>query len=235
MRVVRGSLTDVNADRAVTRRLTDIAEGTETPVVRVWTPPKQLAFGRRDTVSNGYSRARRIAEERGYEPIERSVGGRAVAYTGHTLAFAYAVPTADDRQRIDCRYRDTTDRLAHTLEQTGAVVSRGEPDRSFCPGAHSIVGTGKIAGVAQRVRKESALVGGCVIVSAADKERIARVLDPIYDTLDIPFDPDSVGSIEDAGGPATVKSVRDAIEHAFVGADARIEQSATAVLDTDER
>jgi lipoate-protein ligase A len=228
MHIVRGALSDVGNDRGVTRRLTRHVERIEEPTLRVWTPPRQIAFGRRDSTVDGYKRARRIATERGYEPFERSVGGRAVAYTGSTVAFAFVVPTDGGREGIDRRYREATSRLIRSLETVDAAVSRGEPDRSFCPGEHSLQGDGKIVGIAQRVRRDTALVGGCVIVLKADERAISNVLEPVYEALGTPFDPTSVGSIEGAGGVADVDSVIEAIETGF------IEDRETTVLSAEE-
>lgn len=215
MRIVRGSVSDVETDRRITRTLARMAERTDETTLRVWTPPRQIAFGRRDSSAAGYRRARRIARERGYVPVERSVGGRAVAYTGTTVAFGIAVPADGDRGGIERRYRETTADLIRALETVGATVVRGEPDASFCPGGHSVRSDGKIAGIAQRVRNESALVGGCVIVSVADEKAIADVLDPVYDALGEPFEPASVGSVQGAGGTADVERVVAAIETTF--------------------
>jgi lipoate-protein ligase A len=216
MHVVRGSLATTERDRQVTRRLADLVERTGRPAVRAWTPPRQIAFGRRDASADGYDRARRAARERDYHPIERRVGGRAVAYTGATVAFVHAVPTDDTRSGIQGRYERGTDRLQAALESTGAAVRHGEPPRSFCPGDHSLRGDGKIAGVAQRVQRAVALVGGCVVVAEADERDIAAVLEPVYGALGVAFDPASVGSVEGAGGPADPERVVDAIERTFV-------------------
>ena len=216
MHLVRGALSDVDDDRGVTRRLARMSERTDDPTLRVWTPPRQIAFGRRDSSVEGYERAREIAVDHGYTPVERSVGGRAVPYTGTTVAFAVAIPTEDERSGIEARYRDATSTLSRAIETVGATVSRGEPDRSFCPGEHSLQGSGKIAGIAQRVRRESALVGGCVIVSESDQRAVSAVLAPVYAELGVPFDPASVGSIEAAGGTADIERAVDAIETAFV-------------------
>ena len=196
MHLVRGGLPDVGDDREVTRRLARMSEQTGDPTLRVWTPPRQIAFGRRDSSAEGYERAREIAVDHGYTPVERSVGGRAVPYTGTTVAFAVAVPIEDERSGIEARYRDATSSLFRAIETVGAAVSRGEPDRSFCPGEHSLQGSGKIAGIAQR--------------------DVSAVLAPVYAELGVPFDPASVGSIEAAGGTADVERAVDAIETAFV-------------------
>lgn len=232
MHVVRGTVAETDRDRRITRRLIDAVESTGEPAVRVWTPPKQIAFGRRDTTTEGYDRASRISLEYGYEPVEREVGGSAVAYTGDTVAFAYAVPTEAGRGSIDSRYREVETLLARALEATGATVTHGEPEASFCPGEHSLQGGGKIAGIAQRVRRESALVGGYVIVLRSDEKAVSDVLDPIYAALEIPFDPRSVGCVERAGGPNDVETVIETIEETFLG-DAEPTVTSAAELVSD--
>jgi lipoate-protein ligase A len=238
MRAVRGVAPDVERDRAATDRLAGLVEETNEPAIRVWTPPRQVAFGRRDATTDGYQQARDAALEYGYEPIERRVGGRAVAYTGETVAFVYAVPVDGTRDGIGARYRETTDLLERSLESIGATVRRGEPDEAFCPGDHSLRGTGadrnggKIAGVAQRVRRGSALVGGCVVVKRSDERELRSVLEPVYSALESPFDRSSVGSVESAGGPGDVEAVIEAIESAFVdsGSDRGPERTAVSEL-----
>lgn len=221
MQVLRGRDASPRIDRDHTARLLDdAAEGR--PGVRVWAPPRQVAFGRRDAREPGYDRARRAAATAGFVPIRRDVGGRAVAYTGDTLAFALAIPIDDDRGGIDERYATVTRTIRSALEESGAEVSSGEPPDSFCPGDHSLrVGDGeseggKLAGIAQRVRSDAALVAGCVVVSRHDARGIATALDPVYDALDVPFDPGSVGSVAAAGGPSDARRVAHAVERALV-------------------
>ena len=215
MRSIEGNFPDVDRDRAVTTSLTHLAADIGEPVLRVWTPPRQLAFGRLDATTDGYDRARRIAARHGYSPIERRVGGSAVAYTGRMVAFAYATPTASGREGIDRRYRDATETLLRAFRVVGADVERGEPDDSFCPGDYSIQGDGKIAGIAQRVKRDCALVAGCVTVYAADEGALTAVLDPVYSALGRPFAPESVGSIATAGGPDNIDPVVEALRTAF--------------------
>jgi lipoate-protein ligase A len=173
-----------------------------------------VAFGRRDARSEGYEAARAAAETRGFPTVERSVGGRAVAYTGSTVAFAHAVPV-EGRGGIDERYDAATETLLGALRDLGVDARPGEPPDAFCPGAHSIQCDGKLVGIAQRVRQDAALVSGIVVV--ADEAEIADVLKPVYDALGVAFDPDSVGSVAGAGGPAESERVARAIESAFVG------------------
>jgi lipoate-protein ligase A len=229
MHVVRGSVADVDADRRVARELAAVVERTERPGVRVWTPPRQIAFGRRDAAAEGYARARQAAADRGYEPVERRVGGRAVAYTGETLAFVHAVPTGGTRTGIEDRYEAATATLGAALEAVGADVRPGEPPAAFCPGDHSLQADGKVAGVAQRVRRGVALVGGCVVVAAGDETDIAGVLESVYGALGVGFDPDTVGSVENAGGLGDPDVVGPAVEQAFLDDREAEHRSATAL------
>ena len=242
MRVFRGRAATIEADREVSRRLLSLA-GDGERAVRVWTPHRQIAFGRRDRRLEGYDRARDRARERGFPPVERDVGGRAVAYDGETtLAFARAEPIADFRRGTDERYERATaavERALRSLER-GLEPVRGEPDDSFCPGTHSLsladanaggsVSSGedgreprKVVGIAQRVRQDAAVVAGIVLV--ANRDRLAGVLEAVYDALGVSLDPDSVGAIASAGGPSDPDAVRSALEDALVGdgTDATIE------------
>ena len=231
VRVLRGRADDPTADRERAADLLARTAETGQPAVRVWTPHRQVAFGRRDANTDGYRAARRAAEKHGFTPIERSVGGRAVAYTGHTLAFAHAIPIDDLRSGMGDRYNDVTAALLKALRGVGADVVRGEPDGSYCPGDHSISAadaagepTGKVVGIAQRIRAGAALVSGCVTVAAADEPELRGVLNPVYKSLGVPFAANSVGSVSGAGGPDDPEAVARAIEDALInGRDCRIE------------
>jgi len=207
--VLHGRAAEPDADRVAIDASLETAVATDTPVVRAWTPHRQVAFGRRDVRAEGYDRARSVAADRGYRTVERSVGGRAVAYTGTTVAFAVAIPAPDPRSGIGERYDAATSSVVRALRTLGVPARRGEPDAAFCPGDHSIQAHGKMVGIAQRVRRDAALVSGIVITT--DHDTIAAVLDPIYEALGVPFDPDSVGSVDRGGGTAAPDPVVDAL------------------------
>ena len=216
MRVLRGRAASVEADRGRTQRIIERATEAGEPALRVWTPHRHVAFGRRDANAEGYDRAREFARERGYPPVERQVGGRAVAYTGSTVAFSYTQPGAD-RTAIDRRYADAVERVRGTLADLGVDASEGEPEGAFCPGTHSLQAQGKVAGLAQRVRRDVAVVGGIVVVR--DRGAIADVLEPVHDALGIPFERDAVGSVASAGGPEDPATVCDVLVDAFADGD----------------
>ncbi|WP_306055283.1 lipoate--protein ligase family protein [Natronococcus wangiae] len=222
MRVFRGRAETIAADREASERLLEVAAAGE-PAVRVWIPHRQVAFGRRDSRLEGYDRAREAAGERGFPPVERSVGGRAVAYDGETtIAFARAEPIDDFRRGTDARYERLTAAVEAALEGLGVDLERGEPDDSFCSGAHSLStadasGPRKIVGIAQRVRQDAALVSGILVVDHRDE--LAGVLEAVYDELGVPFDPATVGSAAAAGGPSDPNGIRRKLEAALVGDD----------------
>jgi lipoate-protein ligase A len=221
MRVLRGRAATNEADREHTDEMVARAVETGESALRVWTPHKQVAFGRRDTHEDGYQGARAAAREHGYPSVEREVGGRAVAYTGSTLAVVYAEPDAE-RTAIEARYDAATERYLRAFDQLGVDAREGEPDHSFCPGTHSISADGKLAGLAQRVRREVAVTAAIVVVR--DDEAIAAVLAPVYDALGVPFDPETVGSVAAAGGPDSPDAVADALVDAYGGSDATVER-----------
>ncbi|WP_134668705.1 lipoate--protein ligase family protein [Halorussus marinus] len=215
MRVLRGRADSPVADRDATAAMLERTAESGDPAVRAWRPHRQIAFGRRDSRSDDYDVAKRVARGCEFDPVERSVGGRAVAYTGNTVAFATAVPLADMRVGMDERYDEATRAIQRALWKLGVPARRGEPEASFCAGDYSLQCEGKLVGIAQRVRKNAALVSGVVVVR--DREEIADVLDPVYAALGVPFDPDSVGSVADAGGTGDPDEVARTIEALLVG------------------
>lgn len=224
MRVVRGRGDTIEADRTLTADLRAHAAANDEPAIRVWRPHPQVAFGRRDVGVPTYDRARRIARDRGYTPVGRSVGGRAVAYHGTTVAFARAEPVEDPREGLQDRYDRTAEAITDALAAVGLdEVSAGEPADAFCPGSHSLsVGGGKVVGIAQRVTTDAALVAGVAI--PRDRWPIAEVLEVVYDALEVDFDPCTVGSVASAGGDGDPDALVDSIEDALVGqANATVE------------
>ncbi|ELZ06832.1 lipoyl protein ligase domain-containing protein [Natrialba aegyptia] len=233
MRVLRGRAETIDADRRVTTRLLEIAADGE-PAVRVWTPHRQVAFGRRDRRLKGYDRARELADERGFPSVERDVGGRAVAYDGETtLAFARADPVGDFRQGTDERYERLTAAVERALSELDCETVRGEPSNAFCPGSHSISTRAaggslrKLVGLAQRVRQDAAVTAGIVLVD--NRDELAAVLAAVYDELDVGFDPESVGTVAAADGRIDSGVVRARFEDALIGEEDSANVTVSAV------
>jgi len=221
MRVVRGRAGDPDEDRQLTDQLVAWVTESGDGLLRVWQPHRQVAFGRRDTNRSGYEQARRIVADRDIHAVERGVGGHAVFFTGTTLAFLRAQPVDDLRSGITERYEAVSEELQDALAALGVEAQHGEPDSAFCPGTHSLSATGKLVGLAQRVRRDVAVIGGILVV--ADHEEIGTVLDPIYDAVGVPFDPATTGSIARAGGNSDPAAVRRELERALVVGEPTVE------------
>jgi len=218
MRVYRGRADTIEADRAASERIVDLVADEREPAVRVWRPHRQVAFGRRDAREDGYGRARDISAAHDFPAVERDVGGRAVAYTGSTVAFARVTPVDDMRSGLQDRYDAATADLLDALATLRVDAHEGEPSDSFCPGTHSVQTDDgdrarKLAGLAQRVHGDAAVVAG--VLTVRDHEAVAAVLDPVYEALDVAFDPETVGSVARAGGNGdperVVRTVEDAL------------------------
>lgn len=232
MRVYRGRAETIAADRAASERIAERVASEGEPAVRVWRPPRQIAFGRRDASAEGYDHARGLAADHDFPPVEREVGGRAVAYTGTTVAFARVTPVDDLRSGVKNRYEQATDDLLTALADLGVEAREGEPADSFCPGSHSVQADAegqarKLAGLAQRVRADAAVVAG--VLPVRDHGEIARVLDPLYDALDVAFDPETVGSVAMCDGRSDPAVVVRTVEDAVVGE--AVDESAIEHLD----
>ncbi|MFP4175132.1 MAG: biotin/lipoate A/B protein ligase family protein [Halobacteriales archaeon] len=197
-------------EHAAVRRAFDATRNDGERRVRVWRPARQVAFGRRDTNSSAYDEARKTAREAGYATTVRNVGGRAVVHAGETVAFAVAAPVEDPRVGLRDRYDDAVCATRDALESVGVDAGCGEPDDSFCPGEASLcVDGGKVAGVAQRVARDAALVSGVVVTGRGDET--ARVLSSVYGALGVPFDTSSVGTA-DASPSAVAYALQDSLD-----------------------
>jgi len=198
---------------APTIRLLGVAAAHEEPALCVWTPEPQVAFGRRDERTPTFETAKTVAREAGYATSVRQVGGRAVAYTGSTVAIALAEPTETVRGGLQTRYEPMLASLETACETLGVAVERGEPANSFCPGSQSLSAGGKLAGLAQRVTSNGAVVAG--VLHVAERDALAGIHQGVYDALGLEFDPKSVSSLAANGGPSDSEPVIDAVEDAI--------------------
>jgi len=210
MRIVRERAGTPADDRAITEALLEHTRERGEPGLRVWYPPRQVAFGRRDRRAPGYERARERAAERGFPPVTRRVGGRAVALSPATLSVVLTAPGDGDRGGIPQRYARVREAIAAACRDLGVDVTEGEPAGAFCPGTHALRADGKLAGLAQRVRRDVVAVGGVVVV--AEAAALSSVLEPVYGALEVPFDPEAVGSLAAAGCGADRARVRSVLE-----------------------
>lgn len=178
--------------------------------LRVSIPARMVAFGRQDVASDGYTRAAVEARQRGFAAIERLAGGRAAVFHPGTISFSWTVPDLEPRAGITTRFKEIADVVAASLERLGVDAHIGEIPGEYCPGTYSVSARRryKIMGVGQRVISGAAHVGGVIVVN--DSPAIRDVLVPVYAELGVPWEPATVGSIEDElGAPRDIEKVAD--------------------------
>jgi lipoate-protein ligase A len=192
-----------------------VARGEQPETLRLHRPAAVVAFGPRDRVAPGFGRAVSAARALGFGAILRLAGGRAAVFHPGTLAFSWAIPDASPREGIRRRFDEVAAILLKAIRSLGVDARVGEVPGEYCPGEHSVNAGGrtKLVGVGQRVIAGAAHVGGVVVVTGA--ERIREVLLPVYDALELEWDPATVGSVEGEAPGTTIEDAEAAILAAF--------------------
>jgi octanoyl-[GcvH]:protein N-octanoyltransferase len=199
LRLVREGYPDpAELDTAISRAtLQQVGEGLLPETLRIHRPGPIVAFGPRDRVAAGFDEAVAASRERGFGVVERLAGGRAAVFHEGTIAFSWAIPDPSPRDGIVPRFEALADIVAGGLRSLGVDARVGEIPGEYCPGEHSVNARGKVKlmGVGQRVVARAAHVGGVIVVSGGD--RIRDVLIPVYEALELEWDPATVGALED--------------------------------------
>lgn len=199
-------------DTAVSRAILErVAAGQMGETFRLFTPGRVVAFGRQDVVSAGYRRAVQACGDQGFGATERLAGGRAAVFHEGTLAFTWAIPTADPLPGIKARFDSIDKMITRALQGLGCDARVGEVPGEYCPGRYSVNlgGRFKVMGVGQRLRRGVAHLGGVLVVSG--RELINRVLVPVYRELDIQWNPAATGSLRCAISDITPAQVAEAL------------------------
>jgi lipoate-protein ligase A len=189
--------------------------GTLGETLRIHPTTRVVAFGRQDAIAPGYARAVATARAMGYDPIERLAGGRAAIFHTGTLGFSWAVPAPEPRTHVHRRFETLAEIMCRAFADLGVDARVGEVDGEYCPGAYSVNvgGRYKVMGVGQRLVRGAAHVGGVVVVKGT--EELRSVLGPVYGALDLSWQPEAAGALEDATTGIDLASVRRAILHRF--------------------
>ena len=223
---------DATLDVAIANALVRQASRGERPeTVRIYRPVSDtVAFGRSDVRRAGLAAAVEACRARGFAPVIRSPGGRAVAYTTDAIALDHICPEADPGRRMRRRFVEYGERLAGVLRTFGVDARVGEVPGEYCPGAYSVNARGvvKLVGTAQRVVRRAWLFSAVLIVGGTP--RLKPVLRDVYDALDLPFDTASAGSLRDEIGPIGIDEVEAALRAAYGLVDP-LDQVDSATLD----
>jgi octanoyl-[GcvH]:protein N-octanoyltransferase len=202
LRLIRHSFPDQPELSTVVSRtiLQRVAAGELPPTIRIHRPGDEVAFGRQDVASPGYEDAAEAARAAGFAAVERLAGGRAAVFHQGTIAIARAYSDPQPPKRTYARFEEMAGLIADTLRGLGVDARVGEVPGEYCPGAYSVNARGatKLAGIGQRMIRGGAHMGGVVVASGG--HQIARVLEPVYQALELDWDPDTSGSLSDELG-----------------------------------
>jgi octanoyl-[GcvH]:protein N-octanoyltransferase len=213
LRVLHDSFEDdPELDAGVSRALMlRVAAGELPETLRIARPGTTVAFAKRDAVTDGYAEAVRAARAHGFEATLRLAGGRAAVFHHGTMEIGHAAPDPEPRAGIHERFERTAERLARALRQLGVDARVGEVPGEYCPGRYSVNarGVAKLAGIGQRIVAGGSHTGVVLVVSG--EERINDVLRPVYEALDLPWEPHVTGSVTAERPEAGWDAVHDAL------------------------
>jgi octanoyl-[GcvH]:protein N-octanoyltransferase len=192
-----------------------VSDGTMPQLLRLHQPGSIVAFGPKDRHAPGFAAAVAVARRLGFGAIERLAGGRAAVFDEGTIAFSWVIPDPQPRAGIRARFEAVAALMVESFRALGVDARVGEVPGEYCPGEHSVNARGrvKVMGVGQRLVTHAAHVGGVVVVSGAD--RIREVLLPVYDALDLRWDPGTVGALGEEVPGLTWDEAADAILRTF--------------------
>jgi octanoyl-[GcvH]:protein N-octanoyltransferase len=210
--ITEGFPDDTAFDTAVSHSLLQrVSDGQLPQTLRIYRPGRIVAFGRQDSVSAGFAEAAEEARQRGFQPVIRLAGGRAAVFHEGTIAFAWAVPTADPKEGVYSRFEEISSMMADALQKLGVDARVGEAPGEYCPGRYSVNARGrvKLIGVGQRLIKHAAHVGGVLVVSGG--QLIRDVLIPVYRALQLDWSPATAGDLSAEVAGIGWEVARDAV------------------------
>jgi octanoyl-[GcvH]:protein N-octanoyltransferase len=190
--------------------LQSVADNTEPETLRLYRPGPVVVFGPQDARAVGYQKAVQASRDGGFDTIQRLAGGRAAVFHWNTIAFVWTNPDPHNRSTIEDRFQQMTSFLVATFRNLGIDARIGEVPGEYCPGRFSVNARGrkKIAGVGQRVVSRAAHVGGVIVVDGS--EHVRDILIPVYDALQLEWDPNTSGSLADEVTGITLAEVHQA-------------------------
>ncbi len=191
--------------------LQGVAAGELAPTLRLHRPGRELALSKQDASSPGFAAAIAAGRSAGFEPVLRLAGGRAAAFHEGTIALSMATPGARIAADTQGRFERTATAIAQALRSLGVDARVGEVPGEYCPGAWSVNARGatKLVGIGQRMIAGGAHVGVVVVVDGA--EALRDLLVPVYEALDLEWDPATVGSVAQEIGEIALETVEEAI------------------------
>ncbi len=190
-----------------------VAAGERPATLSITPSTRHVGVTKRDTHRPGFREAVEFSEKLGFSVFVRGAGGGATAAAAGTFGFSIVRPSrrGDAALGVAARYREASDLALAAFSRLGVHDAEvGEVAGEFCPGDNSLrIGgyrTGmKVCGIAQRLTSRATSVGGIVLV--AGHREITPVLEAVYGAMNLPFRPESVGSLARAGYAGNVSEV----------------------------
>ncbi|WP_288817824.1 lipoyl protein ligase domain-containing protein [uncultured Micrococcus sp.] len=187
-------------------------------VLRVYVPEPTVAFGQRDTRLPGYERAVDAVRAQGFTPVTRRAGGRAAAYHHGCVVVDHLALEPDAAIAQQQRFAQFADLFVDAFARMDVPASVGQIPGEYCPGEFSVQGAApqfpvKLAGSAQRVVKGAWLFSTHVVVQ--DALPLRAVLTDVYQALEMPMDPRTVGAADQVRAGAEVETFIEALHGAY--------------------
>jgi octanoyl-[GcvH]:protein N-octanoyltransferase len=180
--------------------LEGVAHGELDAALRIWAPVPALALSRLDELRPGAAAAREVAARAGIETITRMSGGHAVVLGRGSFCVGF-VERAETFDGTQARYERLVAALLDAFRALGVEAEQGELAGEWCPGAWSIRSGGvKLAGLAQRAIKGAAWADA--VVELAPDPDARATLSAVYEALELPLDPSTLGSLSEVAGRA---------------------------------
>jgi len=196
-----------------------VAVGTmrDDRVVRVYAPLPTVAMSRRESRMPGFDLASQAAADRGFTPVIRPTGGRAVAYDSSCLVFDVIErePELTDQRAFFLRVGEA---LVAAMHRLGADARVGEVPGEYCPGEFSVNARGavKLIGTSQRAVRGARLLSGMVALDGV--AHLVDVLVAVNGALGLEWDAATFGTLRDEVPAAASPLDRAAVEDALIGA-----------------
>jgi len=203
---------------AAVSRLRGLADHPAHGILEWSRPVPSAAFSRKDVRLPGFADAVATAADHGFVPFIRPVGGHVVLYDESWLVLDLFVRSDDPRSGTTARFRTLGAVLAEGLTRLGVDARLGAVPGEYCPGQWSVNAGGctKLIGTGQRLVRDSWLFTAVIAVQDPGVSREAMT--DVYDTLDLPMDPATIGSLSQAVPGATHHDVIEVLGDALAEA-----------------
>lgn len=202
------------------RMLKYVAANPETPrLIRAYHPEPTVAFSRRESLLPGFPAAVSAAASRGFTPVIRPAGGRAVAYDQSCLIVDLV--NAEDGgyggRDNESHFKTIGNQFADALRELGVDARVGPVPGEYCPGTYSVNARDqvKLVGTAQRVTRGARLLSASIPI--AETGSLIDVLIDVNRELDFAWHERTFGSVLGEVSGVTAVDVTETIVHALVG------------------